>query len=126
MDHKLLSESCFNIAREIKCSCNKLSPDERCRAIFNRLYYSLYHKYLSLDASFANSPVKEKHKLIQDELKKSRFSKEVRDAYSRFYELRIWSDYKLDTCPTSYKIDILEKFLYQVGEILKLEKFEIK
>lgn len=120
---KQLSDFCFELLqnRGLLKSTIKTIEDEEFfrRVLFNRLYYSLFHKYLELDDELRNSKVK-KHKAIKEKLK---YSKNIKFylQFVKLQNLRIWADYRYDDYEKAKSIN-LNKLLRDVHKLIEMTK----
>jgi hypothetical protein len=96
MSHQDLALSFSETAFAIKNNCLRdLNPEQVCRAVYSRLYYALYHKYLEHDSSLATSKDKSKHAAVKRRIS-AKHSHETLILYNNMYALRIWADYDLN------------------------------
>ena len=120
---KQLSDFCFELLqnRGLLKSTIKTIEDEEFfrRVLFNRLYYSLFHKYLELDDELRNSKVK-KHKAIKEKLKYSNNTKFYQQ-FVKLQNLRIWADYRYDY-DEKFKNINLNRLLRDVHGLIKMRK----
>lgn len=120
---KQLSDFCFELLqnRGLLKSTIKTIEDEEFfrRVLFNRLYYSLFHKYLELDDELRNSKVK-KHKAIKEKLKYSNNTKFYQQ-FVKLQNLRIWADYRYDDYEKAKSIN-LNKLLRDVHKLIEMRK----
>lgn len=94
MSHQQLAETFQKTAVAIQTSCLKnLSHEEICRAVYGRLYYALYHKYLEHDTDLANSKEGSKHNEMIRRIS-ANYSTKTFQLYRKMQALRIWADYK--------------------------------
>lgn len=120
---KQLSDFCYELLqnRGLLKSTIKTIEDEEFfrRVLFNRLYYSLFHKYLELDDELRNSKVK-KHKAIKEKLK---YSKNIKFylQFVKLQNLRIWADYRYDDYEKAKSIN-LNKLLEDVHKLIEMRK----
>lgn len=120
---KQLSDFCFELLqnRGLLKSTIKTIEDEEFfrRVLFNRLYYSLFHKYLELDDELRNSKVK-KHEAIKEKLKYSNNTKFYQQ-FVKLQNLRIWADYRYDDYEKAKSIN-LNKLLRDVHKLIEMRK----
>ncbi len=99
MSHQELAISFQKSATCIKSKCvGDLSYEEICRAVYNRLYYALYHKYLVYDNELSLSKDRSKHNAILNKIRDN-YSLKTYQLYKKMQSLRIWADYSLSTHP---------------------------
>lgn len=96
MSHQQLAITFHKTAVDIKNSClRNLTHEEICRAVYGRLYYALYHKYLEHDSALASSSKVSKHLEMTNRIRDNH-STATFQLYRKMQDLRIWSDYKSD------------------------------
>jgi len=120
---KQLNDFCYELLQNrgsLKSTIKTIEDEEFFRRVlFNRLYYSLFHKYLELDDELRNSKVK-KHKAIKEKLK---YSKNIKFylQFVKLQNLRIWADYRYDDYEKAKSIN-LNKLLRDVYVLIKMTK----
>lgn len=94
MSHQELAIIFKNTAVSIKSNCTRnLSYEDICRAIYGRLYYALYHRYLEHDSFLASSTAPSKHSTMINTIRDNHSDKTLR-LYKKMQSLRIWADYE--------------------------------
>lgn len=128
MSHQDLAISFYKTAICTKNNCLRgLSHEEICRAVYSRLYYSLFHKYLEYDTDLANSKDRSKHQEVQRKISANHSAKTFQ-LYKKMLALRIWADYL--TTPhsppgaTKTLTEKLEVLTLQVNRCIMQDSFE--
>ena len=120
---KQLNDFCYELLKNrdsLKSTIKTIEDEEFFRRVlFNRLYYSLFHKYLELDDELRNSKVK-KHKAIKEKLKYSKNEKFYLQ-FVKLQNLRIWADYRYDDYEKAKSIN-LNKLLRDVHKLIEMTK----
>ena len=120
---KQLNDFCYELLKNrdsLKSTIKTIKDEEFFRRVlFNRLYYSLFHKYLELDDELRNSNVK-KHEAIKEKLK---YSKNIKFylQFVKLQNLRIWADYRYDDYEKAKSIN-LNKLLRDVHKLIEMRK----
>ncbi len=89
------------------------------RVIFNKYYYTLYHKYLAYDNDLRNKSGSSKHDAIRTKIRKSGDDK-LFQVFEKLYSLRIWADYKVNDSSKAMSIN-LTTLNRDVWKIIKRE-----
>lgn len=119
-----LSEQFFNISCEIKTKCtSSLNKEQLSRAIFSRLYYALYHKYLAHDSTLKDAHYGKKHEIIQDSLSRDNYPHKIKQIYKKMYKLRLWADYDKDIDKDLINEDI-GRYVYDTESVIKMGKLK--
>ena len=120
---KQLNDFCYELLqnRGLLKSTIKTIQDEEFfrRVLFNRLYYSLFHKYLELDDELRSSSVKQ-HEAIKEKLKYSK-NRKFYQQFVKLQNLRIWADYRYDY-DEKFKNINLNRLLRDVYVLIKMTK----
>lgn len=120
---KQLNDFCFELLQNrgsLKSTIKTIEDEEFFRRVlFNRLYYSLFHKYLELDNELRSSSVKQ-HEAIKEKLK---YSKNIKFylQFVKLQNLRIWADYRYDDYEKAKSIN-LNKLLRDVHKLIEMRK----
>ncbi len=89
------------------------------RVIFNKYYYTLYHKYLAYDNDLRNKSGSSKHDAIRTKIRKCGDDK-LFQVFEKLYSLRIWADYKVNDSSKAMSIN-LTTLNRDVWQIIKRE-----
>lgn len=122
-DYQSLAGSFLDIARSVSSNCLRdLDAEKISRAVYGRIYYALYHKYLAHDASFATSKEKNKHLIIQREI--TLFDPKIRQLYVKMYNLRLWADYDFtDKAPPPGITKDFPSLIYTIQQVIDSKDF---
>jgi len=120
---KQLNDFCYELLKNrdsLKSTIKTIKDEEFFRRVlFNRLYYSLFHKYLELDNELRSSSVKQ-HEAIKEKLKYSNNTKFYQQ-FVKLQNLRIWADYRYDY-DEKFKNINLNRLLRDVHGLIKMRK----
>ena len=127
MSHQELAISFQKSATCIKSKCVKdLSYEEICRAVYNRLYYALFHKYLAYDNELSSSNDRSKHNAVLNKIRDN-YSLKTYQLYKKMQSLRIWADYHLSAHPApgaEKAILGLDILIMQINSTIQKDIFE--
>lgn len=124
MSPQELSEQFFIIACEIKTKCcTSLNQEQLSRAVFSRLYYALYHKYLAHDSTLLNTSLGQKHEMIQSSIGRGNYLHKTKQIYIKMYKLRLWADYDKRIDKDLIEAD-MNRYVYDAEAVIKVSKLQ--